>query len=65
MNVAIEDGLSIGGTDKVTAIYTTSENLGGTFNRGTIALQDGQSDRLVLIANSYAARALTQEASKR
>jgi hypothetical protein len=65
MKVAIEDGLSIGGTDRVSAVYTTTENLGGTFNKGMIAVQDGNSNRLVLIANDYAASTLDQQTPKR
>lgn len=62
--VVIQDGLSVMGTENISTILSTSDNIGGTFSGGALIAQDANSDRIVIIALPIAERALSKQQSE-
>ena len=58
--VIIEDGLSVTGTQEISNVFTTADNLGGTFSEGAVIAQDAKTNRLILIARPFAQRTLSE-----
>ena len=59
--IAIKDGLSVIGTEHMSAVFATADSLGGTFSEGAIIAQDSKSERLILVALPFAERTLAKQ----
>jgi len=51
--IAIDAGLSIAGIENPEWVYSTSESMGNTFQKGLTLIGDQDSNRIVMIANDY------------
>lgn len=56
--VTLTNGITIQGADDLLALYSTTENLGGPYNKGAILAADADTDRILTISLEFAQKIL-------